>query len=110
LRKPIDRRQATMGEARRIAVNIAKLLELLKSYPMVFPVAFLGGVPVTIHQKPAADYFMIVTRKGQQRLWRWQIQQRPPTGIRIYGEGFKSELAARLAGAKALRALLTAKQ
>jgi hypothetical protein len=59
---------------------------------------------VTAHHKPA-DYFMVVTRKGQRRLWQWQIQQRPPAGIRLYGDGFKSEFAARLAGLKALRAL-----
>jgi hypothetical protein len=36
-----------------------------------------------------------------------QIQRRPPTGIRLYGEGFKTEFAARLAGEKALRALVS---
>jgi hypothetical protein len=30
----------------------------------------------------------------------------PTTATRLYGEGFKSEFAARLAGEKALRALL----
>jgi hypothetical protein len=62
---------------------------------------------VTAHHKSTADYFVVVTRKGQRRLWQWQIQQRPPTGTRLYGEGFKSEFAARLAGLKALQALVS---
>jgi len=62
---------------------------------------------VTIQHKPTADYFMIVTRKGRRRLWQWQIQRRPPIGTRLNGEGFKSEASARLAGKKALRALLS---
>jgi hypothetical protein len=61
---------------------------------------------VTIHSKPMVDYFLIVTRKGQRRLWRWQIQRRPPTGIRLYGDRYKSQSAARLVGEKALRAVL----
>jgi len=28
---------------------------------------------VTVHQQPKADYFMIVTRKGQRRLWQWNF-------------------------------------
>jgi hypothetical protein len=50
---------------------------------------------------------VVVTRKGQRRLWQWQIQRRPPTGIRLYGKGFKTEFAARLAGEKALRSVLS---
>jgi hypothetical protein len=61
---------------------------------------------VTIH-KPLPDYFVVVTRKGQRRLWQWQIQRRPPTGVRLYGSGFKTEFTARLAGEKALRALIS---
>ncbi len=61
---------------------------------------------MTIH-KPLRDYFVVVTRKGQRRLWQWQIQRRPPTGPRLYGSGFKTEFAARLAGEKALRGLLS---
>jgi hypothetical protein len=62
---------------------------------------------VTNHHKPSADYFVIVNRKGQRRLWRWQIQRRPPTGVRMYGDGFETEFEARLAGEKALRVLIS---
>jgi hypothetical protein len=37
----------------------------------------------------------------------WEIQRRsPPLGVRLYGDGFKSESAAKLAGEKALREFL----
>ena len=37
----------------------------------------------------------------------WEIQRRStPIGVRLNGEGFKSEIAAKLAGEKALRELL----
>jgi len=62
---------------------------------------------VTNHHKTSADYFVIVNRKGQRRLWRWQIQRRPPTGVRMYGDGFETEFEARLAGEKALQALVS---
>jgi hypothetical protein len=58
-----------------------------------------GGLPVLIQDKQSADYFVLVTRK-RGRLWQWQIYRRPLTGIKIYGSGFKTEFAARLAGEK----------
>jgi hypothetical protein len=40
-------------------------------------------------------------------LWAWEILRRSkPLGVRLYGDGFKSEQAAKLAGEKALRELL----
>jgi hypothetical protein len=37
----------------------------------------------------------------------WEIQRRSkPLGVRLYGDGFKSEFAAKLAGEKALSELL----
>jgi hypothetical protein len=62
---------------------------------------------VTIHHKPLPDYFVVVTRKGRQRGWQWEIQRRPmPMGVKLCGVGFRTEFKARLAGEKALRALL----
>jgi hypothetical protein len=63
---------------------------------------------VNIHE-PLSNYFVIVTRKGRRRVWQWQIQRRPPSGIRLYGTGFKTEFDARLAGEKALQALASQK-
>ena len=93
----VTTRLLTKDEARRIAVNT-------NAGGRVYGP---GGVPVTIHYKPTANYFVVVTRKGQRRLWQWQIQQRPPTCKRMSGEGFETEFEARLAGAKALRALVS---
>jgi hypothetical protein len=64
------------------------------------------GVPVLIQDKRSADYFVLVTRK-RRRIWQWQIYRRPLTGIRLSGSGFKTEFAARLAGEKALQALVS---
>jgi hypothetical protein len=50
---------------------------------------------VTNHHKASADYFVVVNPKGNRRLWRWQIQRRPPTGVRICGEGFETEFEAK---------------
>jgi hypothetical protein len=61
----------------------------------------------SIQHKPTDDYFVVVTRKGRQRVWQWQIQGRPPKGARLYEVGFKTEFEARLAGEKALRAMVS---
>jgi hypothetical protein len=66
-----------------------------------------GGPPVTFQHKPLPDYFVVVTRKGRQRGWQWEIQWRPmPMGVKLCGVGFRTEFKARLAAQKALRALL----
>jgi hypothetical protein len=52
-------------------------------------------------------YFVSVSGRGKRQEWRWEIQRRPkPLGAKLYGGGFKSESAAKLAGEKALRELL----
>jgi hypothetical protein len=62
---------------------------------------------VTVQHKPLPDYFVVVTHKARQRVWQWEIQRRPnPLGIKLFEDGFKTEKAARIAGEKALRALL----
>jgi hypothetical protein len=53
------------------------------------------------------DFFVAVKRRRRLREWSWEIQRRSkPLGVRLNGDGFKSELAAKLAGEKALRDLL----
>jgi len=53
------------------------------------------------------DYFVATKHRGLPRRWSWEIHRRSkPLGIRLNGDGFKSELAAKLAGEKALRELL----
>ena len=44
-------------------------------------------------------YFVSVSGRGKWQEWRWEIQRRPqPLGAKLYGGGFKSEFAAKLAG------------
>jgi hypothetical protein len=53
------------------------------------------------------DFFVAVKRRRRLREWSWEIQRRSkPLGVRLNGDGFKSESAAKLAGEKALRNLL----
>jgi hypothetical protein len=55
----------------------------------------------------AVDFFVAVKRRRRLREWSWEIQRRSkPLGVRLDGDGFKSEFAAKLAGEKALRDLL----
>jgi len=61
------------------------------------------GVPTSFSD----DYFVVTKRQGRSEAWAWVIQRRStPIGVRLNGEGFKSEFAAKLAGEKALRELL----
>ncbi|MGA6939148.1 MAG: hypothetical protein WB041_27775 [Pseudolabrys sp.] len=53
------------------------------------------------------DYFVVTKRRRRLEEWSWEIQRRStPIGVRLHANGFKSELAAKLAGEKALRELL----
>ena len=53
------------------------------------------------------DYYVSSDPFGRPPKWRWEIQRRSkPLGVLVYGEGFPSEFAAKLAGEKALRELL----
>jgi hypothetical protein len=51
-----------------------------------------------------------MTERGSSTLcgeWWWEIRRRSkPLGLKLYGDGFKSEPAAKLAGEKALRTVL----
>src|SRR5215472_10327489 len=51
----------------------------------------------------AQKYLAQANRHRRLREWSWEIQRRlKPLGIRLSGDGFKSEFAAKLAGEKAL--------
>jgi hypothetical protein len=53
------------------------------------------------------DYFVVTKRGGRAGAWAWEIQRRSkPIGVRLNGDGFESEFAAKLAGEEALRELL----
>jgi hypothetical protein len=54
------------------------------------------------------EYIVVVTSSGgYSPVWSWEIQRRPkPLGVILSGADFKTESAAKLAGEKALVALL----
>lgn len=55
----------------------------------------------------ADDFFVVTRRRRRLREWAWEIQRRSkPLGVRLNGDGFKSEFAAKLAGEKALKVFL----
>jgi hypothetical protein len=55
----------------------------------------------------APQYSVAVKAHDRERkLWSWEIRRVPELGANLYGEGFPSESAAKLAGEKALRAFL----
>jgi hypothetical protein len=55
----------------------------------------------------APQYSVAVTAYGRERKrWSWEIRRVPELGANLYGEGFRSESAAKLAGEKALHAFL----
>jgi hypothetical protein len=63
----------------------------------------------------SGDYSLTIKRYKRPRtlyrraklLWAWEILRRSkPIGVRLYGDGFTSEQAAKLAGEKALVELL----
>jgi hypothetical protein len=58
------------------------------------------------HPKMSPRY-LVVTRQVRNRTWRWQILRTPkPLGIKLYEDNFRTQQAAKLAGDKALRAIL----
>jgi len=60
------------------------------------------------HPTASDTYSVVVKRPSRDSPWAWEILRKPkPLGVRLYGDNFKSEQAAKLAGEKALHALLT---
>jgi Protein of unknown function (DUF3622) len=55
------------------------------------------------------DYFVITYRRGENPdLWSWEILRKSkPLGIKMTGEGFHSETAAKSAGKQALQDFLS---
>jgi hypothetical protein len=52
-------------------------------------------------------YIVLVRRRGRSQAWAWQIVRTPkPLGIKLYEDNFRTQQAAKLAGEKALRAIL----
>jgi len=56
----------------------------------------------------AGDYWLVIKSPDWQKgRWGWEIRRKSkPLGIKIYESDFKTEVAARIAGEKALREFL----
>ena len=50
------------------------------------------------------DYYLVTSRRGEHpERWSWEIRRKSkPMGIKLNGEGFQSESAAKFAGKRAL--------
>jgi hypothetical protein len=70
-------------------------------------IAFSYLLYVAACPHPFGKLFVAVKRRSRLRGWSWEIWRRSkPLGVRLHGDGFKTEFAAKLAGEKALRELL----
>jgi hypothetical protein len=56
--------------------------------------------------KTSPSYSVTVKHHGRNSTWTWEILRTPELGVRLCGENFNSEQAAKLAGEKALHTLL----
>ena len=50
------------------------------------------------------DYYLVTSRRGEHpERWSWEIRRKTrPLGIKLSGDGFQSESAAKFAGKRAL--------
>jgi hypothetical protein len=53
---------------------------------------------------PINDYYVITSRSGERHdRWSWEIRRKStPLGIKMTGDGYQSDTAARFAGKQAL--------
>jgi hypothetical protein len=58
---------------------------------------------------PINDYYVVTSRRGERpESWNWEIRRKSkPLGIKMIGDGFQSDTAARIAGRQALADFLT---
>jgi hypothetical protein len=58
---------------------------------------------------PINDYYVITSRRGQHPdRWSWEILRKSkPLGIKMTGDGFQSDAAAKFAGKQALADFLS---
>jgi hypothetical protein len=56
------------------------------------------------------DYYLFTSRRGEHpERWSWEMRRKSkPLGIKMSGEGFQSESAAKFAGQRALDEFLSA--
>jgi len=56
------------------------------------------------------DYYLVTSRRGENpERWGWEIRRKSkPLGIKLNGDGFQSESAAKFAGKRALDDFLSA--
>ena len=54
---------------------------------------------------PINDYYVVTSRRGQQpERWSWEMRRKSkPLGIKMTGDGYQSDTAAKFAGSKRWR-------
>jgi hypothetical protein len=67
------------------------------------------GLICIIVTHPINDYYVVAYRQGERPdLWSWEIRRKSkPLGIKMIGDGFQSNTAARFAGRQALADFLS---
>jgi hypothetical protein len=58
---------------------------------------------------PLTDYYIFTSRRGEHPdRWSWEIRRKStPLGIKMTGDGYQSDMAAKFAGRQALTDFLT---
>jgi hypothetical protein len=57
------------------------------------PVALIDGIGTATRSD---DYHVFLRSHGRPIVWSWEIQRRSrPMGVRVYGDGFSNEFAAK---------------
>jgi hypothetical protein len=62
------------------------------------------GLVCIMATHPINDYYVVTSRSGEHpNRWNWEIHRKSkPLGIKMIGDGFQSDTAARFAGRQAL--------
>ena len=69
----------------------------------------LSGLVCVVATHPINDYYVVTSRGGERPdRWSWEILRKStPLGIKMTGDGFQSDTAARFAGKQALADFLS---
>ena len=69
----------------------------------------LSGLGCAMATHPINDYYVVTARReGRPDRWSWEIRRKSkPLGIKMIGDGYQSDTAARFAGKQALADFLS---
>src|SRR5260370_11697117 len=68
-----------------------------------------SGLVCVVATHPINDYYVVTSRRGERTdRWSWEILRKStPLGIKMTGDGYQSDTAARFAGTQALADFLS---